>query len=64
MQRGFASGENIEYSMKAGITNIVFKKIRGSIKNIAKNKGVEIVGKVSHIMDKRYFGALSDIISG
>ena len=38
---GFASTENIEYSMKVGITNIVFNKIRGSIKNIANNKWVE-----------------------
>ena len=38
---GFASVENIEYSKKAGIMNIVFNKIRGSIQNIAKNKWVE-----------------------
>jgi IS5 family transposase len=38
---GFASAENIEYSKKAGIINIVFNKIRGSMQNIAKNKWVE-----------------------
>jgi IS5 family transposase len=38
---GFASEENIEYSKKAGILNIVFNKIRGSIQNVAKNKWVE-----------------------
>jgi IS5 family transposase len=38
---GFASGKNIEYSQKAGIANIVFNKIRGSMQNIAKNKWVE-----------------------
>jgi transposase, IS5 family len=38
---GFASAENIEFSKKAGIINIVFNKIRGSIQNIAQNKWVE-----------------------
>ena len=38
---GFASEENIEYSKKAGIMNIVFNKIRGSMQNVAKNKWVE-----------------------
>jgi IS5 family transposase len=38
---GFASTKNIEYSRKAGIINIVFNKIRGSMQNIAKNKWVE-----------------------
>jgi IS5 family transposase len=38
---GFASKENLEYSKKIGIANIVFNKIRGSIQNIAKNKWVE-----------------------
>ena len=38
---GFASGENIEFSKKIGILNIVFNKIRGSIRNIAQNKWIE-----------------------
>jgi len=38
---GFASTGNIEYSKQAGILNIVFNKIRGSIQNIANNKWVE-----------------------
>jgi IS5 family transposase len=38
---GFASMENIEYSKKAGILNIVFNKIRGNMQNIANNKWVE-----------------------
>jgi IS5 family transposase len=38
---GFASIENIEYSKKAGIKNIVFNKIRGSMQNVASNKWVE-----------------------
>jgi len=38
---GFASTENIEYSKRVGIINIVFNKIRGSKQNIAKNKWVE-----------------------
>jgi len=38
---GYASRENVEYSEKAGIVNIVFNKIRGSLQNIAKNKWVE-----------------------
>jgi len=38
---GFASTENVEYSVKVGIKNIVFNKIRGSVQNIANNKWVE-----------------------
>jgi len=38
---GFASKENIEYSQKAGITNIVFNKIRGSMQNITNSKWIE-----------------------
>src|SRR5215469_2987336 len=38
---GFASIENIEYSVKLGITNIVFNKIRGSMQNITDNKWIE-----------------------
>jgi len=38
---GFASEANIEYSKEAGIVNIVFNKIRGSIQNIASNKWKE-----------------------
>ena len=38
---GFASTANIEYSQKAGITNIVFNKIWGSIQNVANNKWIE-----------------------
>jgi transposase, IS5 family len=38
---GFASKANIEYSQKAGIINIVFNKIRGSMQNIANSKWVE-----------------------
>ena len=38
---GFASTENIEYSVTAGIINIVFNKIRGSIQNIANTKWIE-----------------------
>jgi len=38
---GYASNENLEYSRKAGIVNVVFNKIRGSMQNIAKNKWVE-----------------------
>jgi transposase, IS5 family len=37
----FASKANIEYSQKAGIINIVFNKIRGSMQNIASNKWME-----------------------
>jgi IS5 family transposase len=53
---GFASGENLEYSKKVGIANIVFNKIRGSIQNIAKNKWVE--GKL-----KRWRSGIEAIIS-
>ena len=38
---GYASKENIEYSKKAGIINIVFNKIRGSMENIARSKWIE-----------------------
>jgi IS5 family transposase len=38
---GFASKENIEYSKEAGIINIVFNKIRGSMENIASSKWIE-----------------------
>jgi IS5 family transposase len=38
---GFASRENIEYSKKEGIINIVFNKIRGSMNNVADNKWKE-----------------------
>jgi len=38
---GFASVSNLEYSKKAGIINIVFNKIRGSMQNIVKNKWTE-----------------------
>ena len=38
---GFASMENIEYSKKEGIANIVFNKIRGCMQNIADNKWIE-----------------------
>ena len=38
---GFASIENVEYSRKAGIINIVFNKIRGSLQNVTENKLVE-----------------------
>jgi IS5 family transposase len=38
---GFASIANIEYSIKAGIKNIVFNKIRGRMQNVASNKYVE-----------------------
>ncbi len=38
---GFASKANIDYSQKAGIINIVFNKIRGSMQNIANSKWVE-----------------------
>jgi len=38
---GYASKKNIEYSKKAGIINIVFNKIRGSMENIAGSKWIE-----------------------
>ena len=38
---GFASKENIEYSQKVGIINIVFNKIRGSMQNITNSKWIE-----------------------
>ena len=53
---GFASWENLEYSKKVGIANIVSNKIRGGIQNIAKNKRVE--GKL-----KRRRGGIEAIIS-
>jgi IS5 family transposase len=45
---GFASVENIEYSMKIGIMNIVFNKIRGSMQNIVNNKWIE--NKLTHCL--------------
>ena len=38
---GYASEANLGYSIKIGIENIVFNKIRGSIQNITNNKWVE-----------------------
>ena len=38
---GFASMANVEYSVKAGIVNIVFNKIRGSLQNVTENKLAE-----------------------
>jgi IS5 family transposase len=38
---GFASRANIEYSVGAGITNIVFNKIRGCMQNIASSTWIE-----------------------
>jgi len=38
---GYASNENLQFSIKAGIVNVVFNKIKGSMQNIAKNKWVE-----------------------
>jgi IS5 family transposase len=38
---GYASKANIEYSEEAGITNIVFNKIRGRMQNIAGSKYIE-----------------------
>ena len=38
---GYASEDNLKYAKKAGIANIVFNKIRGSIQNVADNKWVE-----------------------
>ena len=38
---GYASIENLQFSEKIGIINIVFNKIRGSMQNIVKNKWVE-----------------------
>jgi len=53
---GFASEANVEYSKGAGIKNIVFNKIRGSMQNIANNKWVE--NKL-----KRWRGGMEAIIS-
>ena len=53
---GFASTENIEYSRKLGIANIVFNKIRGSMQNVARNGWVE--GKL-----KRWRSGIEAIIS-
>jgi IS5 family transposase len=53
---GFASKGNIEYSKAAGIINIVFNKIRGSMQNIASSKWVE--NKL-----KRWRGGIEAIIS-
>jgi transposase, IS5 family len=38
---GYASKENMEYAQKKGITNIVFNKIVGSLKNIVSSKNME-----------------------
>jgi IS5 family transposase len=38
---GYASMANIKYSEEAGIINIVFNKIRGSMQNIAGSKYIE-----------------------
>ena len=38
---GFASIENLNFSKKMGIVNIVFNKIKGSMQNTVKNKWVE-----------------------
>jgi IS5 family transposase len=38
---GFASIDNIKFSIKAGIKNVVFNKIRGSMQNVARSKYVE-----------------------
>jgi len=38
---GFASIENIEYAQKEDITNIVFNKIKGNLKNITTSENME-----------------------
>jgi transposase, IS5 family len=38
---GFASKANTEYAQSKGITNIVFNKITGSLKNIVSSKNME-----------------------
>jgi IS5 family transposase len=38
---GFASKENVEYSEKKGIINIVFNKVVGSLKNIVSSLNIE-----------------------
>jgi IS5 family transposase len=38
---GFASIDNLQFSMKMGIANIVFSKIKGSMRNVVRNKRVE-----------------------
>ena len=38
---GYASNENLQFSINAGIVNVVFNKIKGSMRNVAKNKWVE-----------------------
>jgi IS5 family transposase len=38
---GYASKGNIEYAKKAGIINIVFNKIRGSMQNIVGSKWID-----------------------
>ena len=53
---GFASTENIEYSKKIGIANIVFNKIRGSMQNVTSNAWVE--GKL-----KRWRSGIEAVIS-
>jgi len=53
---GYASIDNMNYSKKEGIVNIVFNKIRGSLQNVAKNKWVE--GKL-----KRWRSGIEAVIS-
>jgi len=38
---GYATKKNAEYAVTKGITNIVFNKIVGSLKNIVSSKGIE-----------------------
>ena len=38
---GYAWGENVDHCIDSGITNIVFNKVVGSLKNIASSKNME-----------------------
>ncbi len=38
---GYASGENLDYALNAGITNVVFNKVVGSLKSQASSKNME-----------------------
>lgn len=38
---GFASKPNLEYGLKAGIKNIVFTKVKGSLQNVCSSKHLE-----------------------
>jgi IS5 family transposase len=38
---GYASGENLEYALNAGITNVVFNKVVGSLKSQTSSKNME-----------------------